>query len=198
MVDRKDVADARNCRPGDCDFKLPAVEIQRLRTVIDWSAPDPGPQADAYLRRRLVEYVTAYRARGDSAMVIYEDRTPVRASDAFGDLLAQSPWVYQYVPALHTYLTRYPRERLDGVVDAVYWSVDALPDLRPILSVNHVAVYAPPGAPFSLAAVKQVYANHYFEAGFDLIALVDRVRPAGGPGCMAADEGVGSRVRCLT
>jgi hypothetical protein len=90
-VDRKDVTDARTCKPGDCDFKLPVVEMQRIQQVIDWSVADPGAQADAYLRKRLVEYVTDYRARGDSAMVVYDDRASVRGSDAFAALMAQSP-----------------------------------------------------------------------------------------------------------
>jgi hypothetical protein len=181
-ADRKDVADARNCQPGDCDFKLPTVEMQRIQQVIDWSAADPGGQADRYLRQRLVEYVTDYRARGDSAMVVYDDRGSVRGSEAFSALLEQSPYVYQESPAVYRYLTRYPREQLDGAREVFYWSVDALKDLRPILTVNHVVVHAPPEAPFGVAAVKQVYANHYFEAGLDLLAVIDRTRPGNTPG----------------
>jgi hypothetical protein len=155
--------------------------MQRIQQVIDWSR-DPGTQADDYLRRRLVEYVTDYRTRGDSAMVIYEDRSTVRASDAFAALLQQSPYVYQENPALYQYLVRYPRETLDGAREVFYWAVDTLKDLRPILSVNHFVVYAPRDAPFGLAAQKQIYANHYFEAGFDLLAVIDRQRTGGAPG----------------
>lgn len=42
--------------------------------------------------------------------------------------------------------------------------------------------YTPPGAPFSLAAQKQIYANHYFEAALDLLAIVDRWRADGSSG----------------
>ena len=181
-IDRQDLAKARTCGPGNCVFKLPAVSMKRLRDSIDWSAADPGLQADALMRRRLVEYVNDYQARGDSAMVVYDDRGRVRASDAFDALLAQSPYVYRADSSVYQYLARYPRARLDGVHEAVFWSVDSLQGLRPILMVNHVVVYTPPGASFSLAAQKQIYANHYFEAALDLVAIVDRPRADGTSG----------------
>jgi hypothetical protein len=181
-IDRKDLADARTCEPGNCAFKLPAEAMQRLRQAIDWSAADPGAQADELMRRRLVEYVNDYRLRGDSAMVVYDDRRPVRASDAFEALLSQSPYVYRADSILYRYLARYPREPLDAAHEAWYWSVDSLAGLRPILMVNHVVIYSPPGAPFSLAAEKQIYANHYFEAALDLLAIVDRVGADGRAG----------------
>jgi hypothetical protein len=178
-TDRQDVADVKDCKPGDCSIKLPASEMQRVRQAIDWSAADPEAQANEYVRRRLVEYVTEYRARGDSAMVVYDDVGGVRASDAFDALLAQSPYVYQDVPSLYQYLARYPHGQLDGVHEVLFWSVDALKGLKPILSVTQEAVYAPPELPgVTVVAAKQIYADHYFEAGFDLLAVVDRPRSA--------------------
>jgi len=50
-----------------------------------------------------------------------------------------------------------------------------LPRLRPILSVTHLLVYTPPELPgMTLAAAKQLYANHYFETAIDLTSAVDR------------------------
>ena len=52
---------------------------------------------------------------------------------------------------------------------------DVLPRLRPILSVTHLLVYTPPELPgMTLAAAKQLYANHYFETAIDLTSAVDR------------------------
>src|SRR6185437_7777812 len=70
-VARDDVGHLKHCRPGDCQFKMPATDMQRLHAQVDWAAADPQRQITAYLRRRLVEYVTDYRARGDSALVVY-------------------------------------------------------------------------------------------------------------------------------
>lgn len=43
-------------------------------------------------------------------------------------------------------------------------------------------IYSTPGAPFSLAAEKQIYANHYFEAALDLLAIADRADADGSSG----------------
>jgi len=182
-VDSRDVAELKDCRPGDCKIKLPGTEMQRIHEAIDWSAADPQSQVSAYARRRLVEYVTDYRTRGDTAMVVYDDRGNVRASDAFAALLGQSPYVYQYVPSFQRYLATYPHGKLNGLVEVLYWSEDALPSLRPILGITHLAVYAPPElAGATLVAGKQIYADHYFEAAFDLMTVADRSTSAGKPG----------------
>jgi hypothetical protein len=174
-VDSEDVADVRRCHPGDCKIKMPATEMQHIRQEVDWSAADPGAQVNAYVRQRMVHYISDYRTHGDSAMVEYDDVGNVRASDAFSALLAQSPYLFQYVAALHRYLASYPRDTLDGVSEVLYWSEDALPGLKPILSVNHLSVYTSPELPtVTVIAGKQIYADHYFEAAFDLTAVVDR------------------------
>lgn len=183
MLERQDAEDLRKCRPGKCDFKLPATEMARLQERIDWSNGNQSTQVTAYARQRLLDYVSDYRARGDAAMVVYDDRGNVRASDAFADLLAQSPYVYKYAPSFAGYLAAYPRTKLDGVRDVLFWSETAAPRMRRTLTVSHLAVYSPPELPgTTLAAAKQIYANHYFEAAFDLTTIVDRDVPGGKPG----------------
>ena len=176
-ISSRDVADMKDCRPGDCVVKLPATDMHRIRAEMHWSAPDLQAQMNAYARRRLVEYVTDYRARGDSALAVYDDRgnLNVHASDAFAALLAESPYVYQNVPSLGKYLARYPHDTLPGATEIIFWSEDAMPRLRPILSVTHQVVYTPPELPgVTLVAAKQIYANHYFETALDLTCVVDR------------------------
>jgi len=179
VIDPDDVSEVKDCHPGDCKIKLPATEMKRLREEIDWGAADPQAQVNAYARKRLLEYVTDYRTRGDTAMVVYDNRGNVRASSAFAALLAESPYVYEYVPSFHDYLATYPRGKLEGSHEVLFWSEDRLPRLKPILSLTHLVVYAPPELPgVTLMAAKQIYADHYFEAGLDLTTVIDR--PAGG------------------
>ena len=176
-VTSRDAAEMKDCKPGDCVVKLPAAEMQQIRAQTNWSAPDLQAQLSAYARRRLVEYVNNYRARGDSAMVVYDDRgnLTVRSSEAFAAQLAESPYVYANVPSLQQYLSAYPHESLPGGSEIVYWSEDVLPRLRPILSVTHHVVYTPPELPgITLVAAKQIYANHYFETAIDLTCAVER------------------------
>src|SRR5688500_8403510 len=37
VLERQDAEDLRKCRPGKCDFKLPATEMARIQERIDWS-----------------------------------------------------------------------------------------------------------------------------------------------------------------
>jgi len=176
-VSMRDVEDMKDCRPGNCVVKLPATDMRRIHEETTWSADDIQAQLSAYARRRLVAYVTDYRARGDSAMAIYDDRgnLNVHSSAAFAGLLAESPYVYENVPSLGRYLAAYPREKLAGATEVLFWSENAMPHLRPILSVTHEVVYTPPELPgVTLIAAKQLYADHYFEAALDLTCVVDR------------------------
>jgi hypothetical protein len=177
VIPQRDVEDMKSCKPGDCVVKLPAVDMSRIQAETDWKAPDLGARMNAFARRRLVEYVADYRTRGDSAMALYDDRkgATVQSREAFAALLAASPYVYQHVPSLERYFATYPRERLGGAAEVIYWSEDVMPRLRPILSVTHQVVYAPPELPgATFIAAKQIYANHYFEAMVDLTYAVDR------------------------
>jgi hypothetical protein len=185
-ISSRDAAEMKDCRPGDCVVKLPAADMRRIREQTNWSAPAPDLQAQlsVFARRRLVEYVSDYRARGDSAMAVYDDRgnLNVRASEAFAAQLAESPYVYQNLPSLQQYLTTYPHGSLPGATEIVFWSEDALPRLRPILSVTHLIVYTPPELPgMTLMAAKQIYANHYFETALELTSVFDRPAQGGAP-----------------
>ena len=182
-IEKGDADDLKNCRPGECKFKLPPAEMGRVHERVNWSAPDAQQQVTNYTRQRLVDYVTAYRARGDSALVDYDGAPVVRASDAFAALLGDSPYVYQYAPSLQQYLSTYPRTKLDDASEVVYWSEDAAPHLRRILSVTHAVLYSPPELPgTSLVASKQIYANHYFEGALDLTTIIDRQDASGAAG----------------
>lgn len=176
-----DLKDLRDCRPGACNFKLPATDMTRLRTTFDWTAPDVGPRVTAYLRQRMVDYVNAYRRGGDMAMVEYDDTKPVRASDALAAMLRDSSYAFRLAPSLVRQLRDYPHDTLPGATHAVFWSVDQLPPVRPVLRITHETVYSPPELPgTTIFADKQIYADHYFEAGLELLTAVDV--PAAGAG----------------
>jgi hypothetical protein len=176
--------DLRKCRRDDCRFKLPAAAMQGFVDQIDWSSRDAKAQADARLRDGLLSLVTDYSARGNAAMLTYDDVRGVRSGDVFTSLLEQAPDLYEYAPGLQRYLTDYPTVLPDGARDFLYWSEDHLPRLRPTLTVNHVVVYEPPDRPGQVVFVarKQIYASHYFEGAFELLAIVNAGEPTGAPG----------------
>ena len=180
-----DIAELRKCKPNDCNFKLPAADMERLQMTIDWSAPDVAARVADYVRERMIEYVTDYRQHGDSAMVVYGDNGNVSASDALLAMLNDSAFAPSGAATLLRHLIDYPRDSLPGATDVLFWSVDNLPHVRPILRITHETIFAPPELPgATIIAAKQIYADHYFEAALELLATVDDsaaadVRPTG-------------------
>ncbi len=180
-VESSDLDAMKNCRPGDCDVKMPTANIEEFRKAIDWKSPNAKAQVEDLVRQRSAFYVNRYRKGGTSAMIAYGDESTQRsASDVFTSLLGESPYLYDYVPTFRQYLAAYPTGSLPDVTDAVYWASDKLGSMRPILSINHVSVYSPPGAPLTLVSTKQLYASHYFLGAFTLATVLDRPdAPAG-------------------
>ena len=177
-----DVKDLASCRPGACRLKLSAEAIAHVRAVIDLTSPSADSVASAYFRGRITDYVTAYRAQGDSALIVYDD-SPSQAAAAriFDGMLSHSPYLYQYAPSLEKYLKDYPRDRPPGVVEALFWSEDDLPGLKPTLTITHEAVYAPPELPgTTLIALKLLYADHFLDGAFDLRTVADQVETGTG------------------
>jgi len=174
MFDDSEYRDLQSCKPGKCNFKGPASAMKSFSEGIDWKAPDAKAKVDAKLQSGVLDFIGAYRSRGNAAMLKYDDNGGVQASDAFSALLAQSSELFDYAPPLQKYLSSYPANRPKGARDILYWSTGRPPRLRPTLTLNHVVVY-PSTSGTTLIARKQVYASHYFEGAFELVG----VAPAG-------------------
>jgi hypothetical protein len=179
--DHSEYKGLRNCHPGDCDFKLPTAAMRTFTNGVDWSSPNAKAQADQHLREYLLRLVADYQARGTDAMPTYDDGPGARAADAFAAVLAQSaPTLSEYAPELQRYLTTYPSGRPAAAHDFVYWWEKRLPRMRPTLMVDHAVVYAPPNG-MTVIARKQIYANHYFESGLELLAVIEGGAPGAPP-----------------
>lgn len=174
-VDGGDFDIMKGCRPAACDVKMPAKNIEEFGRGIDWNSPNARAQVENKVRRDFALYVNNYRRDGTDAMISYGDQKETRsASEIFKGLLAESPYLYDYMPSFQKYLESYPKGSLPGATDAIYWANDKMDRMRPILSINHVSVYAPPGAPLALVSAKQLYASHYFLGAFTLTTILDK------------------------
>jgi hypothetical protein len=175
-IGANDVSSLRKCRTGKCEFKLPASEMARAKATLDSGGDGPVKLA-AYARRRVAEYVSDYRARGNAAMIVYDDfgKGGIRASDAFAALLGASSYLTENAPALQRYLQQYPRSRPADANETIYWSLETLKGMRPTLTITHAVVSSAAGSPgMSVAITKQIYADHYFEGMLDERFIVDR------------------------
>jgi len=177
-LEEGDFEAARKCKPGDCDIKVSLSAMERLRRDVDWKAADARPLASALMKAMLVEYASAYMKGGTAEMATYADKDrPLETPAEFRKLLAASPYLVQYVPALHRYAEEYPKGSLAGAEDILYWWKDKFGP-RPTTSLFHVTVWADPANPLAVIATKRIYASHYFRAGLELLAVVDA--PGGG------------------
>ena len=174
VVSDDDVKDLAKCKPNDCNFKLPATDMDRLRTTVDLSAPDARARVTDYVRQRMVEYVTDYRQRGNAAMLVYDDLGSVHSSEALAAMLRDSSFEFRVNPAFARYLND-SHEPLAGATNVIFWSLDQLPHVRRVLRITDESVYSPADNPgVTVFASKQIYADHYFEAGLELLTAVDR------------------------
>ncbi|MEO8336114.1 MAG: hypothetical protein ABI664_14140 [bacterium] len=182
-IEGSDFDAIKGCHPGECDVKMPAKNIEAFGKGIDWNSPTARAQVETMVRRESAVYVNNYRRGGTAAMVAYGDQKEARsAADIFKGLLAESPYLFDYVPTLHKYLESYPTGSLPDVTDAIYWASDKMDRMRPILSINHVSVYAPPNSPLLLVSNKQLYASHYFLGAFTLTTILDKPDAPSGKG----------------
>src|SRR2546423_331433 len=92
-IESRDIEDLRQCVVGNCRLKLSAMMIDRLQREINWEASDYRDQVTQLLKQMLVDYVRDYLARGDVALIQYDDKgEPINLADEQHELLASSSY----------------------------------------------------------------------------------------------------------
>lgn len=162
-----DIDDLKECIAGDCQIKLSAPMIERFRKEIDWSAPDYQLKVTNLFKQMLLAYIRDYRARGEAALIEYNDK-PNRIN------LATE---HQALTSAAGYVSSFLSDTKSGlqlVEEALVWSKIKF-GLKPVIAVNHISIYKRNSdvGPQVLVASKQIYANHYFNAFLALTAFVN-------------------------
>jgi len=173
-ADDADLQALRKCRPGDCDVKVARSAMDRLQRELRWSSPGAKADATALLKQMLTDYAAAYIRGGTSEMATYEDKDkPLDTAAEFRKALSSSPYLVQYVPEFHRYIEDFPRAKLEGIEDLFYWMKDRFGP-KPTVALYHATLWKDPRDPTRVVvSFKQFYASHYFQAGLELMALVD-------------------------
>ena len=164
-----DIAALKRCKPGKCDVKLGTKGLDAA-AKFDWSKPDAERQAVAIFNQGIVDMVTAYQQGGTDAMTNVLDKKEEKSrAREFRTVMANSPYLVEYVKEFNDYLAAYPKGKLAGATDVIYWTKDTF-GLKPVVSVYHMTLFkSPKGALF---ANKLVAATHFFNAGLEIIAAV--------------------------
>lgn len=176
-VEPADIEDLKQCAVGNCEIKLSARMIERVRSEVNWNAPDYQTQAAQLLKSMLADYVHDYVARGPAALIEYHDkRDEVRVADEQQALHAASGYLND--------LLRDSQASMHLVEEAIVWSKIKF-GLKPVLIVEHIKVYkvsddARNHGPQVFIAAEQIYANHYFNSARALTAYV--TVPGANPG----------------
>ena len=173
-IENRDIEDLKTCVPGDCKLKLSAMMIERFHKEVNWEAPDHHSQATQLLKVMLLDYVRDYMARGDVALMEYNDKAKtVRLAEEQRALRAGSSYIYDGLPRFSQYLKDYPKGTLANVENAIVWSKMKF-GLKPVIAINHITIYKTEKetGPQILIASKQIYANHYFDSSLALTAFV--------------------------
>ena len=165
----------KSCRPGSCKVKIDDDSMLRFQQEVDWKASDSQAQAERLMRTFMLDYLQGYLERGDAALGEYHDKDqPLRIADAFGELLENSAFLFNYVPELYNYLKDFPNGELENVENFFYWSEEQY-GLKPVLNLFHITIYQRERGESNdiFITSKQIYASHYFESSLGFTAFVD-------------------------
>ena len=164
-----DIAALKRCKPGSCDVKIGTKGLERI-SKINWSAPDAEKQAVAIFNQGIVDYVVAYQQGGTDAMGdVFDKKQQKSRAQEYRTLLANSPYLVDYVKEFNDYLVAYPKGKLAGAEDVLYWAKDTF-GLKPVLSAYHATIYRGPHG--ALLSSKLLAASHFFNASLELMAAV--------------------------
>jgi hypothetical protein len=169
-----DIAALRKCRPGDCSVKLGKGAFDLLARI-DWTASDVTAKVNDLTRATALTYIDAYRKGGNAELAIYLDsKRPQFIATEFAGLMARAQVWPEVLRPLYEYLLTYPATSAPtNSTGFFYWSMAEF-GLKPVLRLNHVVVFPTghPAGPYSVVAVKQLYASHYFQTALEIRAVV--------------------------
>ena len=165
-LEPRDIEDLKECVVGECQIKLSAAMIERFRKEIDWNGADCAARVTNLFRQMLFEYVKDYRARGEAALIEYNDkRDQVSLAEGQRALDAAPSYVNEFIND--------SKAGLQLLEDTLVWSKIKF-GLKPVIAINHILIYRRNNdvGPQVLISSKQIYANHYFNASLALTAFV--------------------------
>jgi hypothetical protein len=177
----------QDCRPGQCAIRASADAMVRMRAGVSWEAPDARQQSAAAWREMLGSLARGYATGGDAALPVLANKAePLGIRDELEGLYAQFGFLADLAPPVFRYVRDFPRARLEGAEDTIYWSKSDL-GLKPVVGITHQTIAAPAGGP-AFIVQKRIYAVHYVDAGLGVtmlthdgaggfyMTIVDRVR----------------------
>jgi hypothetical protein len=177
--DSDDIKAMKDCKPEDCQIQMPAGGIEALHKAVDFSAPDAGDKANAYLKERVIERLLAYQKGGNQILGEYNDKKkPAQVQEQFKYMLSYNQVLPKLLPDFYNYLLNYPNSKPASVEDMFYWDKVKF-GLKPTLRLVQVVTMQgkDPHEPAYTIAEKQLYSSHYFETALDMTYCISSDDP---------------------
>jgi hypothetical protein len=183
-LDKSEISDLKDCKPGDCQIQMPAGGMEELHKSVNWSAADVNDQVNQLLQKAILQGLIAYQHEGNAALGAYNDKPdPTEVPKQFAYMLSYGKAFPVYLADFYRYLLDYPHSKPPNVDNAFYWAKVKF-GLKPTLRVVHVlTLRGNPADPIAYAiAEKQLYSSHYFETALDLTFCIRGTEDKNQPG----------------
>jgi len=177
-LEKGDIEALKTCRVGNCGLKLSAEMIERFQNEVEWESANYSQQATDLFRRLILEYVLDYRARGQAALIEYNNKPQALSLRAENDiLLKELSWLDKFAPEYFRYLQDPTAAEPPNVKKSIGWAKIKF-GLKPVILITEAITYstAKSGSDYLLSVSKQIYANHYVDSSLGLIAVVQDPR----------------------
>lgn len=177
-LDDKDLAELRECRPGNCDFNLSADAIREIAAVFAVDGAGTREAAEDRIRSILLRYAEDYLGSGNRSLKPYANR-PVKFDvlRAHQEILSEMLFLRELSPSLAAFFERFPEAPLTGAVSEIRWSAIDF-GLNPAIVLTHSVAVTDSGNHFVVN--KQFYGSRYLDASLSMSLLI-RVIEGGRP-----------------
>jgi hypothetical protein len=170
----KDLLELSRARVSASDVKLSEADIARIQAIAG-----PGSRFTSRLitaltdeyKSILLEKVRSYATLGGKALGANADQDElVDTNDAMIRMLRYQATYAKYGEDFYSLLADHPRINDERAESFYYWSVQKFGQLKPVISLVHVTIFREGTRVF--IASKQIYSNHYTEAGLGIAELI--------------------------
>lgn len=162
------------CTPEHCGLKLLQREIEVFQEKLDPSQADFEEQSQATARRMLIDYLSAYAAKGNAALGTYGDqKRRVDLAETFRTLADRFTKIKEMYPGPYRAVRDYAGAIGGKQEEFLYWSRERYGyGLKPVVSFFHVMIFRPDAATLVLAS-KQIRASHYYDGSLGFTVVMD-------------------------
>ena len=120
--------------------------------------------------------VTKYQSEGLAGLPPYVDGIePTRPQEEFAGILARSPHLRNYLPAVADGLNNHPQAELPSAESFLYWSKEQYENGKPVIAVTQVHIVRPvgPSLPVVVVLGQEVFASHYRDGSLGTTFVLD-------------------------